>query len=619
MAMVFLSERLIPSNNINDTENIIIDNDNSEETKNTQNKDNKKNHYLYTYNDIIKNSRNPLINISGKEKANFIKKDDMPGPGTYNLSKNFEKIPINKNKNLSFLTNSPRFIYAHNETDFFPGPGSYNLRDISNELNIKKEVKNKILYKSLHLNNNSFGSFNNISSIPIKKHYGYFENKNGTLIQINDSNIDKLLFTEENNNSKEQDDICIKNRNPIVNWNKMSARNLTPNKKIKYSEELIDRIKKMKGEDNNREYNLKDIKSKYKDIFKNYRNKIVSKKIKIFSDIQKKNYINLEKKKYLLLSEKMRNLSNNNLSEEEDNKKLNKNIKIIKKKLNPIIYKNSFSSGVKNYNSSTKMTPGPGSYFNNTYKNDFLKKKNKKIKINKVNHTDKNKVNNINHKNKSSSSLLGPGSYNIIRKQFEKKSFNSVGSFSNQKRFFENLQDKLEMCETPGPGQYNLNFDDKFVLKLEKKIISEKLFNVEKERKKFEFKKMKNINEGEADFNNYQSYSRVNIIESEIKKNLNPISSKRNPFLSGQARFLYNKDFKNYNINLGPGKYDNKLNFSYKNYRNIAPFNSSQPRELKLINSKNTSSNNLNNLSSDIIDLNDYFSWNKKSFNVMFI
>ena len=88
----------------------------------------------------------------------------------------------------------------------------------------------------------------------------------------------------------------------------------------------------------------------------------------------------------------MRNLSNNNLSEEEDNKKLNKNIKIIKKKLNPIIYKNSFSSGVKNYNSSTKMTPGPGSYFNNTYKNDFLKKKNKKIKINKVNHTDKNKA-----------------------------------------------------------------------------------------------------------------------------------------------------------------------------------------------------------------------------------
>ena len=82
------------------------------------------------------------------------------------------------------------------------------------------------------------------------------------------------------------------------------------------------------------------------------------------------------------------------------------------------------------------MNPGPGSYFNNKYKYDFIKQNNKnkiiKNKNNRNEHIIENK--NINKKNKSSLSLLGPGSYNLIKKQFTKKSFNSFGNFSNEKR-----------------------------------------------------------------------------------------------------------------------------------------------------------------------------------------
>ena len=612
--MVFLRDRKISSKSSSNSESDILD------IQTFESMNNKKYHHLNKIKII--NIRSFLINKKQQKNSTINKNNDgVPGPGTYNISKDFAKISINKNKNLSFLTNSPRFLDTNNKNDLFPGPGSYNLSENNNKLNIKKIINNKIFSKFLHLNNNRFVSLNNINDISIKQHNEYFENKDRKLILMNDLNINKIIFTEENKCLKKPEKIFIKKKNHTVDWNKMIGRNLSQNsnKTKNIEEELIDKRKQLNIRENN--IRKKSGKNKFKNIYKNEKNNAISKQLKILSYIRKKNIVhksNEENLECFLLSEKRDNLSNEfliNIS--ENNKEDINDIKKIKRKFLPKIYKNSFSNDYKSNYFSQKQSPGPGQYFNNTYKYDFLKRKNIKNKINKIIYRKKIKNNNIYQNNKSTSSLLGPGSYNLIRKQFDKKSFNSYGSFPNEKRFCEYPKDKSDIKEgynTPGPGQYNLNFDNKFGQKFEKKIITINLVNAEKEVKQNMNKKLKNINE-EADFNNYQTYSRINIISSKIKRNINPISSKRNPFLSGEARFFSGKDFKE-NRNLGPGKYDIKMDFSHKNFGKNVPFNSSQIRELNYVNYNDMA---FNNLSSNNLDLNNYFSWNKKSFNVMFI
>ena len=166
MAMVFLSDRNLSSNiNINTESNNIY---NGEETKDTENNDNRKKPYFYLYNnDIInKNKRKSLINIKPKDPLNFRKEDDTPGPGSYNIIHNFTKISINKNKNLSFLSNSPRFIDTNNDINLMPDPGIYNLSFNSNTPILKRPINSKLFNISSH--NYSFGSLNNINSIPVK-------------------------------------------------------------------------------------------------------------------------------------------------------------------------------------------------------------------------------------------------------------------------------------------------------------------------------------------------------------------------------------------------------------------------------------------------------------------
>ena len=617
MAMVFLSDRKISSKDSSSSDNDILD----IQTFGSMN--NKKNHHLNKIK-ITKNIKSLLVNKKQQKNStiNINKNNDgVPGPGTYNISKDFAKISINKNKNLSFLTNSPRFLDTNNENDFFPGPGSYNFTEKTNKLNIKKIINNKIYSKYLHLNNNGFGSLNNINDISMKQRSGYYENKDKTLILMNDLNINKLLFTEENKCLKKPEKTFVKNKNHTVDWNRMIRRNLSQNndKTKNIEEELIDKRKQLNTKE--KKIQKKNIKNIFKNIYKNEKSNAIYKQLKILPCFRKKNLVhknNDENLECLLLSEKRDNLRHEYLlNNKENNEENNNNIKKIKRKLLPKIYKSSFSNDYKCNHFSQKQSPGPGTYFNNTYKYDFLKRKNIKNKIKKIIYRKKNKNNNINQNNKSSSSILGPGSYNLIRKQFDKKSFNSYGSFPNEKRFYEYPKDKSDIKEgynTPGPGQYNLNFDNKFGQKFEKKIITINLINAEKEVKQNMYKKLKNINE-EADFNNYQTYNRINIIESKIKRNINPISSKRNPFLSGEARFFSGKDFKE-NRNLGPGKYDIKLDFSHKNFGKNVPFNSNQIRELNYVNYNDMA---FNNLSSNNLDLNNYFSWNKKSFNVMFI
>ena len=605
MAMVFLSERMKPLNSISNKENNIIN-------KVEEEKINESKKIIYNYNRLKKNRIKSLSETNIKGKYN-----DTPGPGTYNIPNIYTN--THNNKNISFLTNSPRFLNPNSETEFFPGPGSYNLSDNNNKLILKKPIY-KIINNYNKLYNSSFESSNNINNNPIKLHNDLIEDEKGKLIQINntDTNSKKSKTNEKNakNNliQPETNKFYMKNKNPMVEWNKMSARNLTPNNdRRKVLENIIEDLKmntyiSSKNPDNS--------KSKIMDIL-NYRSKVIPKQIKLLSDIHKEN-----------------NNNNNTLKEEETfilNEKINKNnnkknINKIKGKLYPINYpynkdnkeKLTYENTINNkdlkereVNSVRRLvSPSPGSYFNfnDNYKKLLLKRKS--IKNRNSKNTNKNI---IEHKKKTISySILGPGSYNLIRKRFDKKSFNSVGNFSKEKRFNENTTNNdfnKNNNITPGPGQYNNEYKWKKYFK--KVLLYKKFVNSENEFKKSMNKRLKNLS---GDFNKYQSFSMINIIQSKINKNINQYTSKKSPFLSGECRFSYTKDIEK-KKNLGPGMYDIQSNFSHKNFGKNVPFNSHQPRELNFMNNNLS----LSNLSPCSYDLNNSFKWNKKSFNIMYI
>ena len=299
MAMVFLSERMRPLNPISNKENNIIN-------KEEEEKINESKKIIYNYNRLKKNIIKSLSETNIKGKYN-----DTPGPGTYNIQNIYTN--THNNKNISFLTNSPRFLNPNSETEFFPGPGSYNLSDNNNKLILKKPIY-KIINNYNKLYNSSFESSNNINNNPIKLHNDLIEDEKEKLIQINntDTNSKKSKTNEKNakNNliQPETNKFYMKNKNPMVEWNKMSARNLTPNNdRRKGLENIIEDLKmntyiSSKNPDNS--------KSKIMDIL-NYRSKVIPKQIKLLSDIHKEN-----------------NNNNNTLKDEEKfilNEKINKN------------------------------------------------------------------------------------------------------------------------------------------------------------------------------------------------------------------------------------------------------------------------------------------------------
>ena len=247
--MVFLSERFISSNTNFNTENNAINKEEElkekEKEKEKEKYFNKIGHIIYTHNNIRSKLTKPSFGTKEKDRFNLIK-NDSPGPGKYNILKNLKKMSTNKRKNISFLINSPRFENTNYESKFLPGPGSYNLSDDNIKLLLNKPINNK---KFKNLKRNNFGSLNNINSIPVKQHFGYFEDEEGKLTQIKDLNIEETNIQEkEKKNSVKYDknEIIMKNQNPIVKWNKMSSRHLSPkNNKNENSENIIQNLNKM--------------------------------------------------------------------------------------------------------------------------------------------------------------------------------------------------------------------------------------------------------------------------------------------------------------------------------------------------------------------------------------
>ena len=85
---------------------------------------------------------------------------------------------------------------------------------------------------------------------------------------MNDLNINKIIFTEENKCLKKPEKIFIKKKNHTVDWNKMIGRNLSQNsnKTKNIEEELIDKRKQLNIKENN--IRKKSGKNKFKNIYR---------------------------------------------------------------------------------------------------------------------------------------------------------------------------------------------------------------------------------------------------------------------------------------------------------------------------------------------------------------
>ena len=534
MAMVFLTDRKINYN-----------------TKKYDNPFNNNLHLIPKLEEekIIQQNKIPF-NTQGKGHQNFNNiLNNNPGPGAYNLENDIIKPQQNSNQNLNFLTNSPRF--NKNDLEDIPGPGSYNLYE-------KPLIKKRLLQRpnsniSFKYNTNSI---TNISTIPAKRQlFGYLENEDGELVQAIDPLFENCFSGEKNNSvGPDRYDIQLKEKNPIVNWKRMSARNLNiikndknSSKNTVYNESVGDTSKldtDISFIKNNREINNCKKRVKMRDLMETYKKKLNSSRI-VISKKQEIEPIDLQSELEFL------NHAENSITK-------NKGL-VFPINFNKMRYQSKpeeyqfFGSSVERGINKLPLTdrlsyPGPGSYFNEKFKN---------FKLN-----NKNKINSTFSKSKrlepilNKTSSLGPGSYNLKSDILKKKSFSNFGSFSCEKRFPEIEKEKNANLNNnyPSPGNYESNDLWKKVLKKEFK--KQVFVNAEQELKKLSNKKLK---EKKPDFNMYQNPGLINIIQSKINSKINPYTSQNLPFLRSLGRFSINKEVEN-NTHIGPGTYELRKN-----------------------------------------------------------
>ena len=543
------------------------------------------------------------FNIQSKGHDITLDYKSIPGPGSYNLEQ--PRKPI-QNGLSPFLFKSQRFKKLRSELNI-PGPGAYNIG--GNKLYLKKN-KSQIRPSSNVSNHYSLNSVNNVATIPAKKQeFGYNIDNNGDLILASDPIADYCFSGTKNDSiGPGRYNPIIKEKNHCIRWDKSSGRKPdslfgvnTENIKNEMTQNssLIDTDISSLKSSNERKQIKKPKPKPFRMI--SYKSQGTS---SIIQDEEEKIDI---KKEIDFLTHK-----NNIISGPKKSRNFLMNYNIMRHASKPEEFQFFGSSNERNtgesliLNTNTKV--GPGSYFHNTFK----KFQNFYLNRNKKNSWEKTKGREEKHKLRRSLSNLGPGSYYIDR-SLEKKSFNSFGNFSTEKRFDlsynpqTNIENNLE-GGNPGPGSYNIN--DPWIKDLSKMVKKPILVNVIEEMRKGQ--KIKK-DENKPDFNNYQKDGYINIIQEKIRKKKNPYISENMPFLSGDNRFkFFSQD--NYE-HIGPGKYDifNKGKNVRKFYSILAPFNTLEERKPVYIGKGN------NNIAPGEHSKDSYFDWNKKSFNAMFM
>ena len=579
---------------------------------------------------ISKNNNLKIIvpfNSTG-ERTNFIKTGDTPGPGTYTTDCSFEKninendihsnekeiIFIEENGNLipqlnkelkGFLSSEKRFNDSNSNNNENIGPGSYDLIKTFNKPNNTHNNR----YGKIEIGRVFKSSGNSEICIPTipDKNRGDFKLENGHIKEIKKANDYELgpgqynIFSKWANNAldwriglkKENKSQIYKNE--IINClNKNSSIDPkisnTSNSKINKS------LSKNLSLNNFPEENQNNIRNIIFNKFQKYRQNMhlnSVNKLKAYNDI--------------ILDVKYNDTPGPG---SYDNKKQINIFKINKSQ-------NFGSNSPKFFKIHTENgLIGPGSYF--LEKNKYEPKFESLIHIKKC---DKKTVENnkdigafmSNVRNNNIERQPGPGQYDL-EKDFIKKETSNIQSFGTLSERFKrakSLNNKGNKEQNKDNSKYKINYklDDKLKYKIDSKYLELKRKEEEKEKKKREKFMMSKQKPSVGTY----SPEKMNSISYNVLSRINPYRNKIAPFNVMNARFEnLPKSFKNYKVNMpGPGKYEvinayNALNNSKKNY-NVFGVDSQRKEYYPNI------------IGPGLYEKNSPNSWNKKTFNILFM
>jgi hypothetical protein len=551
------------------------------------------------------------FNSNSVKNYSFIIENTNPGPGEYYKANLYENYKKNVKKKDSFISKDKRFKYYSVDV---PGPGTYFLH--KNESFNKNLNKNNYLKYSLN-NNYHLNSLNSsVSTIPSKEQkLGYYYNNNNELKIFEDPDKN-LKYSGELNDTvgpAKYNPIIPKEKNSIVKWDKTfdSTINKKKNNHLTsfYTNDL--NFSNLNNEKTNNK-NTCLINNKQKFLYKNI-HYIISKNKYDKQYLEPKLYKKILEEK----NEEKEEYKNfiNNREAKEKNFKLNFNNLRYQYNKNKINFQYFGSSSYRNTSlineKENNIKVGPGSYFKE--KNDIYYKY-KKPKTNR-NINNLHLFSNILIKYKSNPNFIIKNN-NIVyfkkksnkndendknirnTKKTIKKSFSKNNTFGLEKRFKEFFLKNIN----PGPGQYN----PPDIWKKEE-IIKNNIIHNENDKNliKSNEKILKNIlkkKEIKNDACNYQNDIFLNLIKNNLR---NKKYLKKFPFSSHSERF---KENKNINPNVGPGKYN--INTVSENiYNSRFPFNSSNKRIIK----------EKDNFIPIQYSYDNYFDWNKKSYNIIYI
>ena len=594
---------------------------------------------IYTH---MSKKNNLKINIpfnSTCVRETLTKTNNIPGPGAYTdifsytrkkeefpslnneiifIEENGTLIPKFKNESKGFLSSEKRFnnIFDLKNNNKNVGPGCYDINKILNKSKISNTRYGKIMTNTSNKISKSLDNY--IPTIP-DKNRGDFQFINGEIKEVK-----KRIYTGN--------EIGPGQYNIYPNWNSNSIDWKFGLKKENKSDNFKNELIKSFNENNSVELKL------------NFNNQSLSKSLS--NDI--KNNTNIKNK--LKDNKNENNLIRNQVFKRfiKDRKRLHNNSIKKLKEYNDIIldikykdtpgpgfYDNQIIKGpisifntnkTQNFGSKTPQffkidsnneLIGPGSYFleKNKYEPKFetiihVKNPEKKYKPKKDIGIF---INNFRNNNKDRQPSVGQ--YDL-EKNFIKKEISNVRSFgilsdrfktnkSNEDNEIEEEEEKEKIKEK---NKNNNNYEEKIKVKIDSKYIELKKNEEEEEKKRRD--KYRDIKKPPVGI---YSPEIVTSMSYNVLSKLNPIRSKIAPFNIMNTRFkIIEKNKKKETQLPGPGKYEvsKAYNALYNSKKNYNIFGAGPQRK----NMKN------NYPGPGVYDSNDpNSSWNKKTFNILFM
>ena len=607
----------------------------------------------------------------------------------------FSELLQEKIKPTGFLIKDKRF--KENNNNDVPGPGHYNRNDLNyfSEDTDKNKLKsysktscNFSLKKVNNIKNKEFDNktnkwFNGPVSIPSKiQSFGY-KLAGNSLIQNN--NGKDSLYNEVSPFSYDiygmTYNAWIKKTLPGV-WSrsktKKSLQIENNENEAFYQTDNFSNINTKYGNFNynklNKNTNLKkdNIKNNFNNSCNNYLNNTLRRNMTVYATIKnnkqrKHNYINNNntnntnnKNDYILAQRKELERTLFKIQNEEHPGPGYYNHNIISVAKSPPESFQCFGSKTTRFNNpivnEEEEIPGPGSYFN---RNEHKKNKRKRLHTIKANLLIKQRNNKYIQNKECKSSIFKNNTTTDFSSNNESSIYNN---FKSTYKIKDNKSNINKDNGTPGPGEYNPNYDNNYHKnKLQSKTkgvfgssevrfikkISEQInkhpdtgpgsyLGLYEYNKKLPFTNpyKSNIKKGhifDIDENNIKRKAEINNklinrdnnkmpsvgmynpdkvynIQNKLIKNINKISSVFVPFNSQQRRFDKIKKDK-YKQNIGPGYYYKENNVEYT--QKGKPFNTTVSKGFEFpLNNK---------LGPGDYNLNSYFDWNKKSYNVYFV